>query len=108
MFPSFFEIFQVGMLRSFMLKTQNGLPKGLVHRAKIGRQTKKVDFFKVGDTLTMIYLGEKKHLSDVSSWLKTFYDHLRGYRDNLKFLTFSYFSYSYKGICAGNVSNAGN
>ena len=63
-------------------------PKGLVHRAKIGRQTKKVDFFKVGDTLTMIYLGEKKHLSDVSSWLKTFYDHLRGYRDNLKILDF--------------------
>ena len=88
MFPPFFEIFQVGMLRSFMLKTQNGLPKGLVHRAKIGRQTKKVDFFKVGDTLTMIYLGEKKHLNDVSSWLKTFYDHLRGYRDNLKILDF--------------------
>ena len=76
------------MLRSFMLKTQNGLPKGLVHRAKIVRQTKKVDFFKVGDTLTMIYLGEKKHLSDVSSWLKLFYDHLRGLRDNLKFLDF--------------------
>ena len=108
MFPPFFEIFWASMLRSFMLKTQNGLPKGLVHRAKIGCQTKKVDFFKVGDTLTMIYLGEKKHLSDVSSWLKTFYDHLRGYRDNLKFLIFSYFSYSYISICAGNVSNAGN
>ena len=80
-----FEKFQVGMLRSFMLKTQNDLPKGLVHRAKIGRQTKKVDFFKVGDTLTMIYLGEQKHLSDVSLWLKKFYDHLRGLRDNLKF-----------------------
>ena len=46
MFPPFFEIFQVGMLRSFMSKTQNGLPKGLVHRAKIGRQTKNVDFFQ--------------------------------------------------------------
>ena len=44
----------------------------------------------------------------LSSWLKTFYDHLRGYRDNLKFLIFSYFSYSYISICAGNVSNAGN
>ena len=88
MFPPFFEIFQVGMLRSSMLNLQNGLPKGLVHRAKIGCQTKNVDFFKVGDTLTMIYLGEKKHLSDVSSWLKTFYDHLRGYRDNLKILDF--------------------
>ena len=108
MFLPFFENFQVGMLRSFMLKTQNGLPKGLVHRAKIGRQTKKVDFFKVGDMLTMICLGEKKHLSDFSSWLKTFYDHLRGYRDNLKILMFSYFSYSYISICAGNVSNAGS
>ena len=88
MFPPFFEIFQVGMLRSFMLKTQNGLPKGLVYKAKIGCQTKNMDFFKVGDTLTMIYLGEKKHLSDVSSWLKRFYDHLRGLRDNLKFLHF--------------------
>ena len=62
--------------------------KGIVHMAKIGRQTKDVDFFKVGDTLTMVYLGEKKHLSDVTSCLKTFYDHLRGYRDNLKFLHF--------------------
>ena len=88
MSPPFFEIFQVGMLRSFMLKTQNGLSKGLVHRAKIGCQTKNVDFFKVGDTLTMIYLGEKEHLTNVSSWLKTFYDHLRGRRDNLNFLDF--------------------
>ena len=76
------------MLRSFMLNLQNGLPKALVHRAKIDSQSKNVDFFKVGDTLTMIYLGEKKHLSDVSLWLKKFYDHLRGYRDNLKFLDF--------------------
>ena len=88
MFPPFFEIFQVGMLRSFMLNLQNGLPKGLVHRAKIGCQTKNVDFFKVGDTLTMIYLGEKEHLTNVSSWLKTFYDHLRGRRNNLNFLEF--------------------
>ena len=41
-------------LGSFMSNLQNGLPKGLVHRAKIGRQTKKVDFFKVGDMLTMM------------------------------------------------------
>ena len=64
------------------------MPKGLVQKAKIGRQTKNMDFFKVGDTLTMICLGEKKHLSDVSSWLKRFYDHLRGLRDNLKFWDF--------------------
>ena len=54
MFPPFFEIFQVSMLRSFMLNLQNGLPKGLVHRAKIGCQTKNMDFFKVRDTLTML------------------------------------------------------
>ena len=84
MFPPFFENFQVDMLRSSMLNLQNGLPKGLVHRAEIGRQTENVDFFKVGDTLNMIYRGEKKHLGDVNSWLKMFYDHLRGYRDNLK------------------------
>ena len=83
-------------------------PKGIVPKAKIGCQTKNMDFFKVGDTLTMIYLGEKKHLSDVSSWLKTFYDHLHGYIDNLKILIFSCFSYSYVCICAGNLSNAGN
>ena len=38
----------------------------------------------------MILLGEKEHLSDVSSWLKPFYDHLRGHRDNLKKLDFSF------------------
>ena len=67
---------------------KNGPPKGLVQRPKIRCQTKNVDFFKVGDTLTMILLGEKEHLSDVSSWLKPFYDHLRGHRDNLKKLDF--------------------
>ena len=88
MFPPFFENFQMGMLRLSILNLQNGLPNRLVHRAKIGCQTKNVDFFKVGDTLTMIYLGEKEHLTNVSSWLKTFYDHLRGRRDNLNFLDF--------------------
>ena len=85
---------------------KNGPPKGLVQRPKIRCQTKNVDFFKVGDTLTMILLGEKEHFNNVSSWLKTFYDHLRGYGDNLKILTFSYVLYSYIGIYAGNLSNA--
>ena len=76
------------MLRSFARKITKIQPKGLVHRAKIGYQIKNVDFFKVGDMLTMIYLGEKEHLTNVSSWLKTFYDHLRGRRDNLNFLDF--------------------
>ena len=76
------------MLRSSMLNLQNDLPKGLVHRAKNDCQTKNVDFFKVGDTLIMIYLEEKEHLTNVSSWLKTFYDHLRGRRDNLNSLDF--------------------
>ena len=55
---------------------------------KIGCQTKNVDFFKVGDTMAMLLLGEKKRLRDVSSWLKRFYGHLRGLRDNLKILHF--------------------
>ena len=67
---------------------KNDPPKGLVQRPKIRCQTKNVEFFKVGDTLTMILLGEKEHLSDVSSWLKPFYDHLCGCRDNLNFFDF--------------------
>ena len=82
---------------------KNGPPKGLVQRPKIRCQTKNVDFFKVGDTLTMILLGEKEHLSDVSSWLKPFYDHLRGHRDNLKKLDFWYSQYACKGNCVGKA-----
>ena len=85
MFPQFFKIFHSCMLRSSMLKIHKIQPKGLAQRAKIGCRTKNVDFFKVRDTVTIKLLGEKKHLSDVSSWLKRFYGHLRGLRDNLKF-----------------------
>ena len=88
MFPPFFKIFHSCMLRSFARKITKIQPKGLVHWAKIGCQIKSVDFFKVGDTLNIIYLREKEHLTNVSSWLKTFYDHLRGRRDNLNFLDF--------------------
>ena len=88
MFPPFLKIFWSNMLRSSMSNSQNGPPKALVERLKIGRQTKKVDFFKVRDMLTIIQPRKKKHLTNVSSPLKTFYDHLRGRRDNLNFWDF--------------------
>ena len=33
-------------------------------------------------------MGEKKHLSGITTWPKRFYDHMRGIRDNLKILDF--------------------
>ena len=54
MFPLLIKIFHMCMLRSSMQKFRHFQPLGLVHKAKIGYQTKKVDFFKVGDTLTIV------------------------------------------------------
>ena len=45
---------------------------------------KKSRFFKVADTFTMMWTRKKKHLTKVSSGLKTIYDHLRRSWDNLK------------------------
>ena len=45
---------------------------------------KKCRFFKVEDTFTMMQPRKKKHLTKVSSGLKTFYYHLRCSWDNLK------------------------
>ena len=39
----------------------------------------------------------KKHLSDVSSWLKRFYDHLHARRENLKFGIFGFCVVSVRG-----------
>ena len=69
---------------------KDGPPKGLVQRPK-------------NQLLTMILLREKEHLSDVSSWLKPFYDHLRGHKDNLKFLDFLDSQYACKGNCVGKA-----
>ena len=49
------------------------------------RPTRKCDFFKVWDNDTPIQPGEKEGQTDVSSALKRFYDHYRGYWENSKF-----------------------
>ena len=54
----------------------------------------------------MLWLGEKKHLSDVSSWLKWFYGHLRGLRDNLNFLQFCKSLVRVRGYSAGRLNKA--
>ena len=41
-------------------------------------RNQKSGFFKVWDTLPMIQPRKKKHLTNVSSPLKTFFDHLQG------------------------------
>ena len=69
-------------------KRKMALPRPLWTGPKIGCRTKNVDFFKVRDMLTIIWPRKKEHLTNVSSPLKTFYDHLRGRRDNLNFLDF--------------------
>ena len=76
------------------------LPRPLHTGPKMGCRTKNVDFFKVRDMLTIIQPRKKEHLTNVSSPLKTFYDHLRGRRDNLNFLDFWDFWYVHMGNCA--------
>ena len=51
-------------------------------------EAKKSDFFKVKDNDTTIQPGEKEGQTDVSSALKMFYDHYRGYWENIKILIF--------------------
>ena len=91
MFPPFFEVFWAMMQRSLLQKTKIGPPKALWTGLKIGCRTKNVDFFKVRDMLTTIQPRKKEPLTNVSSPLKTFYDHLRGCRDNLNFWIFEIF-----------------
>ena len=57
--------------------------KGWKHPKSL--QSQKCDFFKVCDINTTIQSGEKEGQTDVSSALKKFYDHYRGYWENLKF-----------------------
>ena len=75
-------------------KRKMALPRPLWTGLKIGCRTKNVDFFKVRDMLTIIWPRKKEHLTNVSSPLKPFYDHLRGCRDNLIFLDFWNFWYA--------------
>ena len=90
MFPPFFKIFHSCMLRSFMHKFPNFQPTGLVHGAKNRLLHQKCRFFQSPRYVDHNIAWGKERLSDVSSWLKRFYDHLRGLRDNLKFLHFQF------------------
>ena len=87
-------------------KRKMALPRPLWTGLKIGCRTKNIDFFKVRDMLTIIWPRKKEHLTNVSSPLKTFYDHLRGRRDNLNFFDFWDFWYAYICTCAYFYINA--
>ena len=58
---------------------------GRAENIKNGLRSKKCDFFKVKDNDTTIQPGEKEGQTDVSSALKRFYDHYRGFWENHKF-----------------------
>ena len=51
-------------------------------------QSQKMRFFKVWDNDATIQPGEKEGQTDVSSALKNFYDHYRGFWENLTFWFF--------------------
>ena len=60
-------------------------PFGRAENTQNSSKIKKCDFFKVWDNDTPIQPGEKEGQTDVSSALKRFYDHYRGFWENLKF-----------------------
>ena len=60
--------------------------EGWKHPKKLKSQ--KCDFFKVWDNDTTIQPGEKEGQTDVSSDVKTFYDHYRGFWEKSNFLIF--------------------
>ena len=69
---------------SKVLHVKNGLLAGL-KIPKIAPESKKRDFPKVWDNDTPIQPGKKEGQTDVSSAPKMFYDHYRGFWENLKF-----------------------
>ena len=87
-FWQFFRFLCLCMLTLLMQKTPFGryLTKKCAKIYVLGNQ--KSGFFKVWDTLTMIQLRKKKHLTNVLSPLKTLYDHLQGRWENMIFLIF--------------------
>ena len=87
-FWQFFRFLCLCMLTLLMQKTPFGrsLTKKYTKIHVFGNQ--KSGFFKVWDTLTMIQLRKKKHLTNVLSPLKTFFDHLHGRWENMIFLIF--------------------
>ena len=72
--------FQQGIWRGLQ-----SLPGGGAENPQNRSRVKKSDFFNVWDNDTTIQPGEKEGQTDVSSALKKFYDHYRGFWENRKF-----------------------
>ena len=83
-FRHFFRFLCLCMLTLLMQKTLFGRTSKLQHAKMHVFGNQKNGFFKVWDTLTMIQLRKKKHLTNVVSPLKTFFDHLQGRWENRK------------------------
>ena len=87
-FRQFFRFLCLRMLTLLMQKTILGRTRSVKYAKIHDFRNQKSGFFKVWDTLTMIQLRKKKHLTNVLSPLKTFYDHLQGRWENMIFLIF--------------------
>ena len=83
-FWQFFRFLWICMLTLLMQKPLFGRTTKLQHPKMHVFGNQKCGFLKVWDTLTMIQLRKKKHLTNVSSPLKTFFDHLQGRWENPK------------------------
>ena len=90
-FWQFFRFLCLCILTLLMQKRDFGRTSKLQHAKMHVLGNQKSGFFKVWDTLTMIQLRKKKHLTNVSSPLKTFFDHLQGRWENRKKSIFSIF-----------------
>ena len=93
-FWQFFRFLCLCMLTLLMQKRDFGRTSKLQHAKMHVLGNQKSGFFKVWDTLTMIQLRKKKHLTNVSSPLKTFFDHLQGRWENPKKSIFWKFPFS--------------
>ena len=87
-FRQFFRFLCLRMLTLLMQKTILGRTRSVKYAKIHDFRNQKSGFFKVWDTLTMIQLRKKKHLTNLLSALKTFYDHLQGRWENMIFLIF--------------------
>ena len=87
-FWQFFQFLCICMLTLLMQKTLFGRTSKLQYAKMHVFGNQKSGFFKVWDTLTIIQLRKKKHLTNVVSTLKPFYDHLQGRWENMIFLIF--------------------
>ena len=87
-FWQFFRFFCIYMLTLLTQKTVLGYSFTEKYAKIHDFRNQKSGFFKVWDTLTMIQPRKKKHLTNVSSPLKTFFDHLQGRWENMIFLIF--------------------